>query len=312
MMAFTLMPRVAMARFKWPNFAVAVPTMTDPTFIAAIVASALVADRIKDKIVLITEEVTRKVVPAANIYSNNTQKIEKAVINELKATTDWVDKNKPNIAYQNQLEKLKNRLNTAEVLSDKKLKDIESDFFTSGDALNNMSKVYGKNSSTYESILYNDKPLCPPVMSNGPGILSVPYTELQVRSCQTVYNAIAYKEEVNNILANKDKIIDEITNDTLNGIIQLPSKTIGDYNARQTALETIRLLRKVAINDNDIKLHNAEIEIEIAQHERKYAANSILTGPPKSAAVQTTIGIAELALGTALGALVSTVAPYNE
>jgi hypothetical protein len=131
-------------------------------------------------------------------------------------------------------------------------------------------------------------------------------------SCQTIYNATAYKEEVNNILANKDRIIDDSTNNTLNSIIKLPSKTIGDYNARQTALETVRLLRKVAMNDNDIKLHNAETEIEIAQHEKKYAVNSILTGPPKSASVDATINGIKVALGTSVGLLGTAVAPYNQ
>ncbi|MEY3996601.1 MAG: hypothetical protein RL344_944 [Pseudomonadota bacterium] len=300
--AFTVMPRVV----------VATPTMTDPTFIGSIVLSKIEVDLIVTKLNTMNTELAAKAVPAATVYATNIGKIETAVTAELKATKNWIDETKPNIAYQNQLEKLKNDLNAAEVLSDKKLKDIEDKFFINNDALKNMSEVYGKNNSDYKKILYDDKPLCPPIVPKSSGIANKTYTELQVDSCQTVYNAIAYKEEVNNILVNKDKIIDDITNDAVKGIIKLPSKTIGDYNARQTALETVRLLRKVAKNDNDIKVHNAEIEIELAQDERKYAANAILTGPPKSASIDLGVNLAKVALGLAVGTLISETAPFNQ
>lgn len=312
--AFTVMPRVVVAipNIQWPDFTVAIPTMNDPIFLASIIASGIEAGLIATKLEAMKKELTAKALPAAIVYAANTDKIEKAVTAELKATTEWIEKTKPNIAYQKQLEKLKNDLNAAEVLSDKKLKDIEDKFFINNDALKNMSKVYGKNNSNYEQILYKDKPLCPPIVPKSPGIADKTYTELQVDSCQTVYNAIAYKEEVNNILVNKDKIIDDITNDAVKGIIKLPSKTIGDYNARQTALETVRLLRKVAENDNDIKVHNAEIEIELAQDERKYAANAILTGPPKSASTDLGVNVSKIALDLLIGTLISETAPYNQ
>jgi hypothetical protein len=319
-----LMPRSALAfppaGFEWPDFTIAVTTMYDPVLLGTIGAAwaeALLITGQLDRI----EAKTKESAAAANIYSKNTEKIDNAVTAELKATTDWIEKTKPNIAYQNQLEKLKNDLNTAELISDKKLSDIELAYFTTTYALENMSKVYGKNNSAYKKVLYSnsvfdsdkpDNPFCPPVLANTPGIVDVSYGTLQRVSCQTIYNATAYKEEVNNILANKDRIIDDSTNNTLNGIIKLPSKTIGDYNARQTALETVRLLRKVAMNDNDIKLHNAETEIEIAQHEKKYAVNSILTGPPKSASVDATINGIKVALGTSVGLLGTAVAPYNQ
>jgi hypothetical protein len=294
--------------------------MYDTTLLATIGAAWVEAGLISVQLNTIKDQ-AKKSAAAANIYGNNTQKIDKAVTAELKATTDWIEKTKPNIAYQNQLKKLKDDLDRAELVSDKKLKDLEAAYFTTKEALENMSKVYGKNSSAYKKFLYSDSvldfdkpdnPLCPPVVAGMQGIVSVSYATLQSVSCQTIYNATAYKEEVNNILANKDRIIDDTTNNTRNGIIKLPSKTIGDYDARQTALETVRLLRKIAMNDNDIKLHNAETEIEMAQHEKKYAVNSILTGPPKSASVEATINIVKTVLSTSIGLIGTEVAPYNQ
>ncbi len=259
-----------------------------------------------------------KLLSQTQSYNTVIEKVEKAVIADVQSNIDWVNKNKLNAAYQTQLEKLKNDLNVAENLSDAALAATEANFFTSSAALKNMSKVYGKNNQDYERLLFDKKPLCPSASANAstvvnaPGIPNATYTELQETSCQTVHNVVAYKEQVNNILADKDKIIDDATNNALNSIIKLPSKTIGDHNARQTALETVRLLRKVAINDNDIRLHNSETEIEIAQHIRKYAANSVLTGPPKNPAAQVAANIVKLSVGAAIGVLTTAVAPYNQ
>lgn len=312
----TFTPMPSLAAFEWPYFELAISTMTDPTFIVAIGASSIEADKIAAKLDVIKNDMTTKALPAAKTYQSKMQTIEKQVINELNANTEWVENSKPNPNYGIQLDRLKATLAAAALVSDKKLKDIEDAYFNGDPASKNMSEVYGKNNSAYKNLLFTDKPFCPTVVSKIPGIpaslMGVSYTELQVAMCNIVYNVIAYKEEVNKVLVEKDTSIGEATNDTIKGIIKLPSKTIGDHNARQTALETLRLLRKVAMNDNDIRLHNAETEAEISQEIRKYATNIILTGLPKKADDEMAATAFKLVLSTVLGTVVNTVAPYNQ
>jgi hypothetical protein len=303
-MAFTVMPRVVVAA---PVF--------DATFIVELKLLEIQVNNAKDGFISILNKLDNLLLSAIS-YHDTIKNIENTVIADVESNTKWVEENKPNGLYQTRLQSLTNKLNQEKLISSKEFSDIEKDFFTNDNALKNMSKVYGKNNSKYETILEQDKPLCPPpVLSNIPNKQGVPnasYTKLQNLSCQAIYNAIAYKEKVNSTLVETHKTIDEATNNTLNGIIKLPSKTIGDYNARQTALETIRLYRKIAVNDSDTRVHNAETEIEIAQNIRKYAANAILTGPPKSANVENRISFAKAALSLAIGTLTSKTAPYNQ
>lgn len=287
---------------------------------------------------------TRPILGASELYANRINEIQTAITNEKTAHEKWMKDNNPNPKYSKEINDLydKWRNINEDTVSNSEIIDPEV-HFNSSTAFESMVDVYGKSSLIYKKYIKDTKnPFCPdapdliagnallepiaPIINPAiqgaitvatGGILNkkLTYLQLQALSCKAIYNAIAYKEKVNDLLKQKNKLFDEAINGKNSfdkGIVKLPTKTIGDYDSRQTALMTANLLRDITINDNQTRLDNADTEISIAQHTEKYASNSILTGPPKTKLKDKLLSTGvKTAIGTGLGLLISATAPYN-
>jgi hypothetical protein len=240
------------------------------------------------------------------IVNTSLDKIKVRVKKDTALTKKWQDENRPTTDYDSFVDAATNGLATLQRTSDTQLTALENNFFNNTPAIQNMALQYSQENSAYK-IAMADGVMCPKSIIIPENKAN--YYNLQNSSCTIMYNATAYKKLLSQIVTSKQKIIDDATTKIAKATPRKPS--IGDFDAKKTALIQLNLLQKDIMDEYEMKKSNADTQIKIAKETQMFAADAIVAGPPVTKKEGVLLALEAVKTGLAIGLSQGSV-KYNE